>query len=173
MDLRVLDLIKKLKEQTGACWNDSDGVHAYPLDSKKSKGVEEMWEQLIALVTTSNRKELLDAFMKEEPTELKYDPSKPEGYWKVVVAYYMSDFEGFDLEKLDEQIYDALSHRSVDGGQGTGFGSRDFDAFFDVKRFAEKSVEEVGRIEGAENLTCYMIQVNPCCGVADECICDD
>lgn len=146
MDLRILDLIKGLRE-----------------------GLDELTE----LITSANRKELIEAFMKEEPREYKYDPSKPEGYWKVVVAYYMSDFEGFDLEKLDEQIYDALSHRSVDGGQGSGFGSRDLDAFFDVKRFAEQAVEEVGKIEGSENLTVYMIQVNPCCGVADECICDD
>lgn len=149
MDLRILDLINGLRE-----------------------GLDELTE----LITSANRKELIEAFKKEEqeePREYKYDPSKPEGYWKVVVAYYLSDFEGFDLKKLDDQIYDALNHRSVDGGQGSGFGSRDLDAFFDVKRFAEEAVKEVAKIEGAENLSCYMIEVNPCCGVADECICDD
>ena len=52
MNLRILELIKELKEQTGACWNDSDGVHAYPLDSKKSESVEEMWKELIEIVKT-------------------------------------------------------------------------------------------------------------------------
>lgn len=162
MDLRILDLIKTLRQETS------------PVEGHDDPGaVQDAWDELIELVTTSNRKELLDAFLKEIPGELKHDPSKPEGYWKVVVAYYLSDFEGTDLKKLDDDIYDALTHRSVEGGQGTGFGSRDFDAYFDVKRFAEKAVKEVNKIEGSENLTVYMIQVNPCCGVADECICDD
>lgn len=67
MDLRVLDLIKSLRRET------------MPIEGHSDPGaIQDTWDELIDIVTASNRKELLDAFMKEEPTELKADEASDD-----------------------------------------------------------------------------------------------